>query len=158
MLPEAPAAIFPVSHDESDVTVAVCAVVSLLVQVTVSPTLAVMEAGLNAKLAIVAATVPAVVDAAHAAPPPPAALSDAAADSLGAASLAGAALDGAVDGAVDVDEPLEHAATISRRAAATARGMVRDMWVSSYLRVRGRTLRDMQRYAHRVETVFLQPA
>jgi hypothetical protein len=36
--------------------------------------------------------------------------------------------------------------------------MVRDMWVSSYLRVRGRTLSDMQRYAHRVETVFLQPA
>src|SRR4029453_5499122 len=71
MLPEAPAAIFPVSHDESDVTVAVCAVVSLLVQVTVSPTLAVMEAGLNAKLGIVAATGPAVLPPRHAAPPHP---------------------------------------------------------------------------------------
>jgi hypothetical protein len=115
--------------------------------------LAVIVAGLKANPAIVAATVPAVVDFSHAAPPPPAALSDAAADPLGAATLAGA-LDGSADGAVDVVEPLEQAATIRSKAAATASGRVRDMWVSSCLRVRGRTLRDMQRYARRVKPVF----
>ena len=154
MLPVAPAAMFPVSHDASDVSVAVWAVLSLLVQVTTSPTLAVIVAGLNAKFAIVAATVPAVVEGAHAAPPPPAALSDAVADSLGAASLAGAALDGAAtDGADDVAVPLEQAETIRSRAAATASERVRDIWLSSCFRVRGRNLRDMQRYAHGAKTV-----
>jgi hypothetical protein len=158
MPPEAPGANVPVSQDDSVVSVAVWAVVSLLVHVTTSPTLAVMVAGLKAKFAIVAATVPVVVEGAHAAPPPPAALSDAAADSLGAPSLAGAALDGAADGADDVVVPPEQAATIRRRAAATASGRVRVIWLSSCFRVRGRTLLDMQRYADAAKMVSGTPA
>ena len=56
MPPEAPGAKVPVSQADSVVSVAVWAVVSLLVHVTTSPTLAVMVAGLKAKFAIVAAT------------------------------------------------------------------------------------------------------
>ena len=71
---------------------------------------------------------------------PPAALSDAMADSLGAASLAGAALDGAAtDGADDVAVPLEQAETIRSRAAATASERVRDIWLSSCFRVRSQS-------------------
>ena len=118
MLPVAPAAIVPVSQDASDFSVAVCPVLSLLVHVTTSPTLAVMVAGLNAKPAIVAATVPVSVDFSQPPAAPalsdPAALSDAAAEPLGAAadSLGAAALADAAGAAVEAPPP-EHAETMS---------------------------------------------
>lgn len=63
---DAPPARLGVVHDLSDLTVAVCCALSLLVHVTVSPTFAVIVGGSKAKFAIVTLTVPAVVDGAHA--------------------------------------------------------------------------------------------
>jgi hypothetical protein len=123
----------------------------LFVQVTTSPTLAVIVAGLKAKFAIVAVTVPASVDGAHA--PAAAALSEAAGDSLAGDSLAGdspagASLAGArLAGAGLVAVPPEQAATMSRTAAATARDRVRDILVSSCFRVRGSSLGSARGYA-----------
>jgi hypothetical protein len=102
---------------------------------------------------IVAATVPVSVEGSHAAAPPAladaAALSDAAADSLGAAAL------GADDAGAAVDVPLlEQAETMSNRAAtAAARWNVRDMSISSCVRIRVRPPVACRRYAAGVVAV-----
>jgi len=116
-----------------------------------------MGEGLKAKPLIVAATVPVSVDASHPAAPPAlsdaalladaAALSEAAADSLGAATL------GATVGAVVAVPLLEQAETMSRSAAAAARWNVRDIAISSCLRIRGVPLDTCRRYAGCVPTV-----
>jgi len=158
MLPVEPAAIVPVSHDGSDFRVAVWPVLSLFVQVTTSPTLAVIVAGLNAKPAMVAATVPVSVEAEHPPAAPAlsdapalseaAALSDAAGDSLGAAAL------GADDAVAAVEvPPLEHAETMSSSAAPAARRNVRDMSISSCVRIRGLRLDTCGRYDQSVNAV-----
>jgi hypothetical protein len=116
----------------------------LFVQVIVSPTLAVIEAGLNAMFAIVAVTVPVSDEGAHGAPPA-AALSDAA-GALAGASLAGASLAGAaVAGAEAVAPP--HAVRIKTIAAQRAR-IVRDIWTSSCSRAGTSSLGDAGWYAH----------
>jgi hypothetical protein len=144
MLPDAPLARFAVVQVPSDVSVAVCAVLSLFVQVTTSPTLAVIVAGLKAKFAMVAVTVPVSVDGAQASVAAP--LSEAAGDSLGGASLAGLA-GASLAGAGLVAVPPEQAETVRNRAAPTARDRVRDMWVSSWFRVRGSSLGSAREYA-----------
>jgi hypothetical protein len=129
----------------------------LFVQVTVSPTLALMVAGLKAKPAIVAVTVPASVDGAHASVATP--LSEAAGDSLAGDSLAGASLAGAslagagLAGAGLVAVPPEQADTIRSRTAATARERVRGISVSSWFRVRGSSRLFPRRYAERGQAV-----
>jgi hypothetical protein len=132
-------------------------VLSLFVHVTTSPTLAVMGWGLNAKPLMVAATVPVSVDASH---PPAAApvladaavLSDAAALSEAAADSLAAV--GPTDGAVVAVPLFEQAATMSSRAAvAAARWNVRDISISSCVRIRVRPPIACRRYAAGVATV-----
>jgi len=127
-------------------------VLSLLDHVTTSPTFAVMVAGLKAKPLMVAATVPVSVEASHPAAPPElsdaAVLSDAAADSLGAATL------GAADAGALVAVPLlEQAATMSRIAAVAASRGVRDIPISSCVRIRGMPLDTCRRYDRSVQAV-----
>jgi hypothetical protein len=135
---DAPLSMLGVVHDSSEFTVAVCAVLSLLVHVTVSPTFAVMVGGSNLKLAILTVTVPAVLDGAQAPAAADAALAGADAASLAGAdaALAGAWLCGAADGAVVAALPPQAAA---RNMVMTMAGMtrLRDMADST---VRARSL------------------
>jgi hypothetical protein len=103
-------------------------VVSLFVNATTSPTLAVIVAGSNAKLAIFTATVPASVDGAHAAPPPAAGEPPAAADS--AADSAGALAAGALAAVVALELPLQ-AATMNNVAVPSTRISRVDIAVAS---------------------------
>lgn len=144
-LPVAPLARLSVVQVGSDVTVAVCGAVSLLVHVMTSPTLAVTEAGENAKFAIVALTVPVSVDGAHAAPPA-AALSDAAGPSLAGASLAGTSLAGAAVAGADAVAPPVHALRTNNMVEQRAR-IVRDIWTSSWFGAGVRSLGDAGWYA-----------
>lgn len=141
MLPDVPLARFAVVHVSADVTVAVWGALSSLVQVTTSPAFAVMVAGLKAKSAIVAVTVPVSVDGAHASVGAP--LSEATGDVLAGASLADAPLVGT---GLDVVPP-EQADTTKTRAAAIARERVRDICASSWFGVRGSCLGSVRGYA-----------
>jgi hypothetical protein len=141
--PEALVASVSVVHVAWSSSVAVWGAESLFVQVMVSPTLAVTDAGENAKFAIFTATVPAACATAH---PPPAAADGAALDgaSLDGASLDGASLDGASDaGAADtgardgavvaVLPPLQAATRNIAPNRNVPRTLVRDMIASTLL-------------------------
>lgn len=148
-LPVAPLARLSVVHVGSDVTVAVCGALSLLVHVMTSPTLAVIDAGLNAKFAIVALTLPVSDDGAHAASPA-AAVSDAV-GALAGASLAGASLAGAAVAGADAVAP-PHALSTNSRTEQRAR-IVRDIWASSWIGAGGWSLGDAGWYATTGRTV-----